>query len=45
LLDGLKWLLEQVDQFRPPEERGKVPTLFELERSSLLPARGPVGVS
>jgi len=32
LLDGLKWLLEQDDQFRPPEERGKVPTLFEIDR-------------
>ena len=32
LLDGLKWLIEQDDQFRPPAERGKVPTLFELDR-------------
>jgi len=32
LEDGLKWLLEQDDQFRPPEERGKPLPPFEMDR-------------
>ena len=33
LADGLKWLMEQDDQFRPPEERGKPLPPFEMDRS------------
>ena len=33
LEDGLKWLLEQDDQFRPPEERGKPLPPFEMNQS------------
>jgi dienelactone hydrolase/outer membrane lipoprotein-sorting protein len=32
LEDGLKWLLEQDDQFRPPAERGKALPPFEIDR-------------
>jgi dienelactone hydrolase/outer membrane lipoprotein-sorting protein len=32
LEDGLKWLLEQDDQFRPAEERGKALPPFEMDR-------------
>ena len=32
LEDGLKWLLEQDDQFRPTEERGKALPPFEIDR-------------
>ena len=32
LKDGLQWLLEQDDQFRPPEERGKPLPAFEIDR-------------
>ena len=33
LADGLKWLMEQDDQFRPAEERGKPLPPFEMDRS------------